>query len=129
MAESSCSKADIRQVHQLRQKIRHAQEPDNPGLIYQWIQADNALAGYQTEQRRQHCIHQFQLLMDVVSDDYLPVHWRNTCLDSVSIPLCTLKCLADDTQSVTRVRQLFSELRTLSHYFQHSLSCYDQHYS
>lgn len=128
MAEYSCSKTDIRQVHQLRQKIRNAQEPDNPGLIRQWIQADSDLADSTKKQRRQRCIHQFQLLMEVVTDDCLPVHWRNICLDSISIPLYTLQYLADDTQSEARVRQLFSELRTLSHYFQHSLSCYDQYY-
>lgn len=122
MAEFSYCTMDVRQLEQLRRKIRNAEEPDNPALIQQWIGMESAPCGSPSEHRRRICISQFNLLLEVIADDCLPVHWRNACLDNINRPLYTLQHLADDYQSEAKVRHLFYELRVISHYFQNALS-------
>ena len=122
MAEFSYPQMDSAQLHHLRQKIRAAQEPDNPDLIRQWITLGQASVQAPLELRRRICIDQFYLLLEVVADDCLPAHWRNSCLDHINRTVLTLKQLADDQHSSAMVQRLFYELRVTSHFFQTALS-------
>ena len=122
MAAFSYPQIDSAQLHHLRHKIRAAQEPDNPDLIRQWIILGHVSVQAPLELRRRICIDQFYLLLEVVADDCLPTHWRNSCLDHINRPLQALKQLVDDQHSSSMVQRLFYELRVTSHFFQTALS-------
>ena len=105
----------------LRQKIRNAEEPDNPGLIRQFLDLppttnQNTKAVYCA-----HLLAQFQLLLDTLADECLPPHWRCQCLDHIYIPLFSLQCMAECKQSKRQVLSLIHELRVTSHYLQPGL--------
>ena len=73
-------------------------------------------------QQRQILLNQFQLLLDTMADESLPVHWRNQCLNHINKPLLGLQRLADCKQSTQQVNSLFYELRVMSYYLQPGLS-------
>ena len=106
----------------LGQKIRHAETPDNPTLIRQFLD----LRPHQTQKtavvHRQHLVSQFYLLMETIADECLPPYWRRQCLDHIHQPLFALQRLAHCSQSKQQVQLLGHELRLISHYLQAGLS-------
>ncbi len=102
----------------LRRKIRHAVEPDNPLLIDQLLKLKPDSWRDTLKENRAHQLTQFRLLMDTITDDYLPPHWRCQCLDYIYRPLHELQKLADCKASKDQILILKNELRIMSHYFQ-----------
>jgi len=98
------------------QKIRHAEEPDNPSLISEWMSLASCPAEKPIAQRRRSCVVQFNLLLDTIADECLPVHWRNSCLDNIYYPLLKLKHLANCKESDAQVNSMFYELRVMGQY-------------
>ena len=104
----------------LRDKIRHGTEPDNPLIIKLWL--DHYDQDYLSiEKSRERLTHQFNLLLETVLDDLVPVHWRRTCLDNIYIPLSSLKKLANDPSSEQHIQSLFTELAVSTRYVEKSL--------
>ncbi|MCV6613775.1 MAG: hypothetical protein OIF35_02280 [Cellvibrionaceae bacterium] len=76
-------------LKQLRLQIRHALYPDKPQLIQQWLLADRCCRRARPRNPC-HCCDipshlssleaQYQLLLDTISDELLPAHWRCICL-------------------------------------------------
>ena len=106
----------------MRQKIRYAKEPDNPALISEWMSFTSCPVDGAIAQRRRSCVTQFNLLLDAVADECLPVHWRNICLDNIYYPLLKIKNLSDCEASDVQVRNMFYELKVMSHYLAPGLS-------
>lgn len=105
----------------LSQKIRCAEEPDNPMLIRQYLDMQAHLPKCSLAARRNHFLSQFQLLIETMADECLPPQWRCQCLDHIHVPLLALARLADCQRSKRQVRALTHELRVISHYLQPGL--------
>ena len=106
----------------LSRKIRNAEEPDNAGLIHQFLALKPPSNQCSKSIYRTHLHMQFQLLLDTVADEYLPPHWRGQCLNHIYRPLYSLQRIVDCENSKQQVRSLRHELRIISHYFQARLS-------
>ena len=105
----------------LQQKIRDAEEPDNPLLIRQYLDLDLPITETGLTGQRQRLVSQCRLLIETIADECLPPHWRCHCLDHIYLPLFALARLADCSQSIQQVRALNHELRVISHYLQPGL--------
>ena len=70
----------------LRNKIRHGEEPDNPTLISLWLSFEEDYRDVNTGNStlEDHYEKQFNLLLETVADELIPVHWRRVCLDNIS---------------------------------------------
>lgn len=110
--------ATVTLVENLYQKIRYAEEPDDPQIITRFLTLSANQFNKSKRLRRQCLLIQFQLLLDTAVDEYLPAHWRNLCLNHIYNPLFTLQRLADCKQSQRQVNELFYELRIIGGYFQ-----------
>lgn len=115
----------------LRHQVRYATNPDSPQVIREWLLQSACCNAPKSSPVCEYCSpaiqrakaeYQFLLLMEVVSDDLLPGHWRTQCLDAVYQPLSCLRALADSPQRQHRVRYLEHTLRMCSHYFMHSMT-------
>ena len=106
----------------LTQKIRFATEPNNPNIIYQFLNFKFKAGMINKEANREQLISQFRLLIDTIADELLPSHWRRLCLDNIYRPLHTLHRIADCPNSKQQVLTLTNELRIISHYLQAGLS-------
>lgn len=103
---------------QLRQKIRHAQEPDNPTLLMTWFNLEESeCARSSLEQQWQRYRSSVELLLDTFADDLNPAHWRVLCLDSLVRPLGCLQRLAKNDWQTRELHRLLQEVSTISHYF------------
>ncbi|MBV1915517.1 MAG: hypothetical protein KUG72_09025 [Pseudomonadales bacterium] len=105
---------------ELCRKIRNAEAPDSPHLIQQFLSEQPRL-GLNKAVYRTHLESQFQLLLETLSDEYLPAHWRCQCLDYIYVPLKELHRLVNDKQSEQQVLFLARELRVISHYVKDGL--------
>ena len=107
----------------LKSKIRHGSEPNNPLLINLWL--SQTIAECPTKltkkQLRQQYESQFRLLLDTIVDELVPSHWRRVCLDNIYIPLTSLQRISDNDKSQRHIRQLMAELNVSCQYVQHSL--------
>lgn len=107
----------------LRDKIRYAQEPDNPMLINLWLSMDTP-APQQTKRDDvwQHFEDQFRLLLETLVDELLPAHWRRSCLDQIYQPLSSLARLSHTPQEQQKLHYLQYELVLSCEYVEASLS-------
>ncbi|MDP2562808.1 hypothetical protein [Psychrobium sp. 1_MG-2023] len=94
---------------ELKHKIRHGSEPDNPTLIKMWLE-HGIVEHLPTPHLREKFTEQFYWLLETVLDKSLPTHWRVTCLDYIYVPLTSLKRFAQDDQSSKHLQNLFNEL-------------------
>ena len=102
----------------LREKVRHAREPDNPQLLRLWFELeDAALENGSRDERWQVHVAEFRLLLETFADDLLPRHWRTLCLDNITRPLAELSRLAGQDDRQSELRQLMQELRVVSRFF------------
>jgi len=105
----------------LRQRIRQAEQPDNPALMSLWLDSEQQqLAELDTALRWQGYRAQFRLLLETYADELLPSHWRVLALDSLYRPLAELKRMGAGDRAC-EYRQLLAELHITSHYFQASV--------
>lgn len=103
---------------QLRDKIRHAQEPDNPTLLMTWFNLEESeCARCSQDQQWRRYKSSVELLLETFSDELNPAHWRALCLDNLVRPLGCLQRLVKDEQQTLELRCLLQEVSTLSHYF------------
>jgi len=110
-------------INQLRKKIRYGLEEDNPGLLSLWLSMeDSALSNNNPHDNWQSYCAQFNLLIDVLSDDLIPKHWRANCLNTIYNPLCSLQRNAINPQRLQQLNKLYVELRVVSNFFQQGLS-------
>jgi len=106
----------------LYRKIRYAEESDNPLLFVHFLELEFCKGNCNLAYQRQRLISQFQLLIDTMSDELLPVHWRKQCLDNIHQPLFKLQRLVNSDESAQQVKALFYELRIMSQYIKPGLS-------
>ena len=109
-------------INSIRQKVRYAEDEDNPQLLSFWLLAEQTLfTGSVTcadeDARWQMHQGQFRLLLDVICDNLLPEHWRQLCLDNIYRPLTDLNRLSQCDTSKDRLRHLWLELNITSQYF------------
>lgn len=105
-------------ARQLRNKIRHAQEPDNPCLLMTWFNLEESECIHcDSEQQWLRYKSSVELLLDTFTDELNPAHWRALCLDNLIRPLSCLQRLVQSDRQALELRQLLQEVSTLSHYF------------
>lgn len=107
----------------LRNKIRHGEEPDNPMLISLWLsfEEDYRDINKGNSSLEVHYEQQFNLLLETIADELIPVHWRRVCLDNIYKPLSSLRRIAKDTESQHKVSRLLYELSVTCRYLEGSL--------
>ncbi|PID43442.1 MAG: hypothetical protein CSB48_05080 [Proteobacteria bacterium] len=105
-------------AQQLRDKIRHAREPDNPTLLMTWLNLEESecLTCSRDQQWQRH-VSSVELLLDTFTDELNPAHWRTLCLNNLARPLGCLQRLARNDRQNRELRHLLREVSTLSHYF------------
>jgi len=110
-------------ITKLKSKIRHAEEPNNPGLIPLWLTLEEIEIGQEPSLRelRKNYESQFHLLLETVADELVPSHWRQVCLDNIYKPLTTLQRMINDDESRVRLSALMRELSVTSRYVEKSL--------
>lgn len=105
-------------TRQLRHKIRHAQEPDNPCLLMTWFHLEESECNHcNQEQQWLRYKSSVELLLDTFTDELNPAHWRALCLDNLIRPLSCLQRLVKSDHQAAELRQLLQDVSTLSHYF------------
>lgn len=105
-------------LDQWKQKIRYAHEPNNPGLLSLWLSFEESQCqDFKHEEQWQHYLNMVRFLLDTYSDTMNPDHWRSTCLDHISRPLCGLQRLAKTDHQQKQLKELMLEIKILSHYF------------
>jgi len=109
-------------INQLRHKIRYAIDENNPALVALWLSMEESIKDSSVASHWQLYSAQYKLLIDVLSDDLLPKHWRMHCLDNIYIPLSSLRRIANNEMHRQQLSMFYHELRVISHYFQNSLS-------
>ncbi|EPJ45962.1 MAG: hypothetical protein OFPII_23020 [Osedax symbiont Rs1] len=109
-------------INQLRHKIRYALDDDNPGLLPLWLAMEESLDCCCNSANWQLYHAEYRLLLDALSDDLLPGHWRSWCLDNISKPLMSLQRIAISREQSQQLNKLFYELRVVSHFFQGGLT-------
>lgn len=103
---------------QLRNKIRHAHEPDNPSLINIWLDMQEShVMSRPTDQRWALCSDTIDVLLDTYADELNPPHWRSLCLDSLVRPLCTLQSMVQSQQQRHALQTIMQNITTISHYY------------
>lgn len=109
-------------INQLRHKIRYALEEDNPSLVMLWLSMEESVRSSDSSASWQLYCAQFKLLIDTLSDDLLPKHWRICALDNIYKPLCSLQRIANNSAQQQHLNKLYYELRVISNFFQKGLS-------
>ncbi len=108
-------------LRQLRDWIREATYPDDPQLITEWLRQEPCDSRSPLDHQWQHYEDQFNLLMDTISDELLPAHWRCSCLDQIHQPLRSLSRLSSEPHARDRVRLLLWELSVTTQFVRASL--------
>jgi len=109
-------------INQLRHKIRYALEEDNPSLVMLWLSMEESVRHMDSSANWQLYCAQFKLLIDTLSDDLLPKHWRICALDNIYKPLSSLQRIAKNPDQQQHLNKLYYELRVISNFFQKGLS-------
>ena len=109
-------------INQLRHKIRYALEEDNPALVTLWLSMEDSIKSAEASSCWQLYCAQYQLLIDTLSDDLLPTHWRVCALDNIYRPLCSLQRIATSQKQCQHLNKLYYELRVTSNFFQNGRS-------
>ncbi len=109
-------------INQLRHKIRYALEEDNPSLVMLWLSMEESVRHMDPNANWQLYCAQFKLLIDTLSDDLLPKHWRICALDNIYKPLSSLQRIAKNPDQQKHLNKLYYELRVISNFFQKGLS-------
>ncbi|WP_102797158.1 hypothetical protein [Bowmanella denitrificans] len=102
-----------------RANVRYALQPDNPALLYNYLQQNCMLADSHASRQVKRRFHRqaVRLLLDTLCDDCIDLHWRHLCLDQIHQPLLALQSLARSDHERRQDSHLICELRLLSHYF------------
>lgn len=119
-SDPATQRADSPRLRQLRSWIREAAYPDDPQLICEWL-SQTPCSQSPLDQQWQHFEDQFNLLMDTISDELLPSHWRCSCLDQIHQPLRSLSRLSSEPHAKDRVRLLLWELSVTTQFVRASL--------
>lgn len=108
----------------LEQTIQAGQCADSPDVLYYYLNVTEEYAERLSINDAVR-LHQrvFYVLLDTVCDTSLALHWRQTCLDKVYLPLSHLKHLIVSYQDARNYFKMEHNLRILSHYF---LSSFEQ---
>jgi len=109
-------------INSIRQKVRYAEDEDNPDLLSFWLMAEQTLFtgsnSFSDEDARWQLYQgQFRLLLDAICDNLLPEHWRLLCLDNIYRPLTELNRISQCENTKERLRRLWLELNITSQYF------------
>ncbi len=109
-------------INSIRQKVRYAQDDNNPQLLTFWLMAEQSLftsSNINTDDDARWLMYQgqFRLLLDVICDNLIPEHWRQLCLDNIYRPLTELNRLSQCEDKKKRLRHLWLELNITSQYF------------
>jgi len=110
---------DIADFPVLESSVRNGNYPDCPCVLERYLTLSDARAANQSSIAVQHTIHMraYRTLLNTLCDTYVSEHWRSLCLDQIHKPLFAIERLARTQTDKARVRQLYNELSTLSHYF------------
>lgn len=109
-------------INNIRQKVRYAEDENNPQLLTFWLMAEHALftgssMSNNDEARWLMYQGQFRLLLDVICDNLISQHWRELCLDNIYRPLTELNRISQCDATKKRLRHLWLELNITSQYF------------
>ncbi len=105
-------------IEQLKNKIRHGLQPDNPALLSIWLSFEESLCQGCCQQKQfKAYIATVQFLMECYSDTLNPAHWRATCLDHMARPLSCLQRICYGSKQHAQLQALHMEINVLSHYF------------
>lgn len=108
-------------MNTLYRKIRHAEEANNPALFSYLLEEEPSERSSSKLDQRDISLTQFQLLLDTMTDEKVPTHWRQQCLEHIYKPLFRLQHLADGESALQQIQSLFYQLSIKSHAFQASL--------
>jgi len=111
-----------RETDQLYREIRFAKKPDNPDLIKEFLMSSLSKDEDSIQARRRKYLHQFYLLIETMSDDLVPAHWRRSCLDNIYRPLQGYRRLALCPTSQRILEQMYYELNETIRYFGPSMA-------
>jgi len=104
----------------LYRKIRYAEEVNNPAL-FSYLLEEVSEGVCNTVEQRDISFTQFQLLLETMSDDQIPNHWRQQCLEHIHKPLFKLQNLAVGEAALQQIKGLFYQLSIKSNELQASL--------
>ncbi|MBO1255677.1 hypothetical protein J3L16_08275 [Alteromonas sp. 5E99-2] len=105
----------------LHRQIRYAENVENPKLFTQLLNCGEGNVCCH-QQQWHFFLNQFHLLLDTLTDESLPPHWRQQCLDHIYKPLFKLRQLARNDQQNYEINQLYYELRVMSDYVKAGLA-------
>lgn len=108
------TQASIAPAALLARKIRFASEPDNPELLRHWLSAPMPPRLQSRAGQRYYYRLQYQLLLETISDEFVPHDWRCQCLDYIHQPLQQLERLAQTSAEKREVRGLYFEVAMMS---------------
>lgn len=102
----------------IERQIRNGAAPNNPRLLDMYTRLCEEYAKHKNvDEQIDLFTHVFRVLLDSMCDLTLPHHWRCLCLDFLYRPLGAIERIAITQEQFTYVRELYSEMKTLSFYF------------
>ncbi len=105
-------------IKQLKNKIRHGLQPDNPALLSIWLNFEESTCkSFNQKKQFKAYIAMVKFLMECYADTMNPPHWRATCLDHMARPLSCLQRICYGPVQHTELQALYMEINVLSHYF------------
>ncbi len=109
-------------INNLRSKLRYAEDANNPQLMPLWLMSEETLIADDHSARWHLYCAEFYLLLDTITDNLLPMHWRQLCSDNIYRPLTDLSRISFCEDNKKQLRQFWLELNITSHYFQENMN-------
>lgn len=103
-------------IEHLTKVVRWGASPNHPCLLEEWLEITAPDKDLVLSDVRNQLLMQYQTLLDALSDEWVPLHWRQLCMNNIYRPLLALEQLADCQISQGHVRSLYYELRVISEY-------------
>lgn len=103
-------------IEHLTQVVRWGSSPNHPCILEEWLEITSPFQDESVEESRNRLLSQYQVLLDALADEWVPLHWRQLCLNNIYRPLLALEQQADCQLSHRQVSALYHELRLISEY-------------
>ena len=106
-----------RENQELRNRIRWGDFPDEPNILYSYIDICKGVAGSgDKEFSKNTFFNLIDLLLETACDPCVPYHWRSLCLNNIYHPLYALSDLAENEYEIEKFRKKKHEIRLLTEY-------------
>ena len=105
------------ELMQLRQQVRYGEQPDNPALLDRWLVLEELVFPRVCScVKRRVYRREYDLMLEAMADELVPLHWRQLVLDRMHHPLNGLSAIASKPHQRKSVNRLRWQMNTIASY-------------